>query len=164
MPGPPFKSLQSAAAAPPSFFSLACRVAKLNFCLWLSICNCNWPREKCKLHNTGAELRQIVIVVPPSSARALSYALRQPLHAAGALRFLSLTSATSAERAHERGNQSRATTPTRRCPTRCRLIAASVAFALVGIPRVRRNFILHKCGEGSPVALAALLGQELCMP
>lgn len=63
-----------------------CRVAKLNFCLWLSICNCNWPREKCKLHNTGrpsgvwrSKLRQIVIVVPPSSGLALSYALPPPL-------------------------------------------------------------------------------------
>lgn len=49
--------LASSSSAAGAFFAARgfCRVAKLNFCLWLSICNCNWPREKCKLHNAARQ-------------------------------------------------------------------------------------------------------------
>lgn len=169
MPGPPFKSLQSAAAAPPFFFFVALPNSIFAFGFQFAIAighakSVNYTTLAAPLAGVWrSKLRQIVIVVPPSSGLALSYALRQPPPpplAAGVLRFLQLTSATSAERANGWANQFRANHTQQMPYALSRLIAAPrLSHSLCLKFRVfAAKFILHKCG-GEGRSCPRCLGQ-----
>lgn len=130
MPGPSFKSLQSAAAAAPPFFffffvALPNSIFAFGFQFAIAIGHAksvNYTTLAAPLAGVWrSKLRQIVIVVPPSSGLALSYALRQPPPPMQ-LVFCGFYSSRQQHQRSERtgGRTSSGRTTPSRCPTHCR--------------------------------------------